>query len=417
MPFWLYNAGIRLFAFLLEIAAFFHPKAAKWVHGRRNWRAEYTAKLQSIPDRQQQKTLWMHVSSLGEFEQGRPVLEKLKAQHPEIVIVLSFFSPSGYNIRKNYPGADFVCYLPADTPENAADFLKIIRPDLAIFVKYDFWANYLNALRERKIPLLLISSIFRPGQPFFRWYGSFWRRMLTCFDEIQVQDGESLKLLQGIHIQSVVLAGDTRVDRVLDLAAGAKDDEKTKAFIGDAHPVLIAGSIWEADEAVLLPALSGTAFAGGKIVLAPHDPSESYVERLCRQWPDSVRYSRFDAGADAGKRTLIIDNIGLLNQLYRLGDIAYIGGGFGKGIHNTLEPAAFGLPVMFGPKYRKFEEARQFVALGGAFPVKDAASVEQVLLRLQEPAFRQNASNALKKYLQASQGASGRALQWVKRWI
>lgn len=417
MALWFYNTGIRIYSVALHLAALIHPKAAKWVNGRRNWRTEFAQNPALLARSGDNKTLWMHVSSLGEFEQGRPVLEKLKAAHPQLFIVLSFFSPSGFEIRKNYSGADFICYLPADTPENAADFLEIIHPDIVVFVKYDFWANYLRAIRKRNIPLLLVASVFRAGQPFFKWYGGFWRGMLACFNEIHVQDPASLELLKSIHYQHAVLAGDTRIDRVLALAAHAGDDDKTKAFVRSNHPVFIAGSIWEADEAVILPVLTKPEFAHYKIILAPHDPSEPYVMRLSGLLPGSVRYSRLNAETDLNSQVLIIDNIGLLNKLYRLGDIAYIGGGFGKGIHNTLEPAAFALPVIFGPKYHKFGEARQFITLGGAFSVKDSAGFEQVMIRLQDPAFRKKASEAVKKYLTDNQGASSKALQWLEEWM
>ncbi len=304
----------------------------------------------------------MHVSSLGEFEQGRPIMEQFRAEFPNWRIVLTFFSPSGFEIRKNYANADVVCYLPADTPRNARDFLRRLVPDAAIFVKYDFWANYLFHLAPT--PTLLVSALFRQEQPFFKWYGGLWRRMLGCFSHIFVQNPESAVLLQQIGIQQVEVAGDTRVDRVMAIAAAVKPNTIVEAFAGDA-PVFVIGSSWEIDEAMLFPVLKLPEFQHYKIIVAPHEPSERNVARICGQFEHAVPYSKFESIAATGAKVLVIDNIGLLNTLYRYGSIAYIGGGLGKDIHNTLEPAALGLPIIFGPKYDKFEEARQFVARGG----------------------------------------------------
>jgi 3-deoxy-D-manno-octulosonic-acid transferase len=405
----LYNLLIVLYAALLHLAAFFHPKARLWVEGRKKWRDRLrlsVAAWQGSP-----KVLWIHAASLGEFEQGRPVIEVFRAEYPDWKIVLTFFSPSGYEIRRNYPHADLICYLPVDTSANARDFLDIIQPDITIFVKYEFWSNFLLALKKRGTPTVLISAVFRPGQPFFAWYGRFWRRMLESFQHIFVQDTASAGLLHSIQIQQVTVAGDTRVDRVMAIARQVSENAVVGPFVAQADQVLVIGSSWQQDEEMLYPALNRSSIS--KILIAPHEPSASNVERICRQ-VSSEGVTRYSKGPDANARWMVIDNIGLLNTLYRYGHIAYIGGGFGKGIHNTLEPAAFGLPVIFGPKYYKFEEARQFVARGGAFSVQNSEELEAVLKQLEDESFYKNASRAVLSYLEESSGATEKVMGFLR---
>ena len=433
----LYEVLMRLLVLGIRLGAFFNSKARLWVAGRRNWRENYrttTNEQQTTNNEQQatsneQRTLWLHAASLGEFEQGRPVIESFREQFPDWKIVLTFFSPSGYEIRRNYPHADFVCYLPADTRRNARDFLDLLKPDIAIFIKYEFWANYLFELKKRDIPTLLVSALFRETQPFFRWYGGFWRKMLGCFTHIFVQNQDSAKLLQRIGFQNVALAGDTRVDRVLKIAEGALENKIVAAFTGEnlrtfqksSNFVFIAGSSWEADEAVFLSVFQKPEFQNFKLIIAPHEPALvgrtfQSVSAMLADW--KVRptlYSEASPDNVPDARVLLIDNVGLLNTLYRYGTVAYIGGGFGKGIHNTLEPAAFGLPVIFGPKYEKFEEARQFVARGGAFSVRDAEELAAVLKKLEEPDFYEKASRAVRGYLEENKGATERILSFLKQ--
>ncbi len=427
----LYNLAIQLMRCALRLAAVFHPKARAWIAGRQNWRARYRAAFQKSG-----KVLWVHVASLGEFEQGRPIIEAFRETNPDWQIVLSFFSPSGFSIRKNYPHADFVCYLPADTRRNARDFLDIIQPDLVIFVKYEFWANFLFALKRRATPTLLVSALFRPGQPFFKWYGGFWRQMLGCFGHIFSQNEHSAHLLRSAGFENITVAGDTRIDRVLRLAEAVKKNAVVEAFLSaqpspPSHPPssprgngmgagssLIAGSTWPADEALLLPLLGDPAFAGRHMIIAPHEPSEKHLAQLTAQLTQP--YLRYSACANGeaipdGARLLLIDNVGLLNTLYAYGRVAYIGGGFGKGIHNTLEPAAFGLPILFGPKYEKFEEARQFVASGGAFPVHNAEELANALRKLQDPAFYAQASRAVRAFLEENRGATDAVLKHLAK--
>jgi 3-deoxy-D-manno-octulosonic-acid transferase len=375
------------------------------VEGRRNW-------YDRLVIDHNKPVLWIHAASLGEFEQGRPVIEAFRAQYPDWAIVLTFFSPSGYEIRKNYPHADLVCYLPADTTRNARRFIELIQPQVAIFVKYEFWSNYLAELKNRDTPTLLISGIFRPSQPFFAWYGAFWRNMLRCFTHFFVQTTESAALLKSIGFENTTVAGDTRIDRVLTLAGTAPENALVARFAN--APPLVVGSSWPADEAIYLPVLEDPALKHLKVVIAPHEPSAAYVNRLIDQLgAQAVRYSTANPETVGNARYLIIDNIGMLNTLYQYGFAAYIGGGFGKGIHNTLEPAAYGLPVLFGPRFEKFEEARQLVASGGAFAIQDAASLRQNLLQLQHPESVKAASWAVTRWLSENQGATNKILSWL----
>ena len=345
----LYDIIIRVLMLTIKLASLFSAKAYLWVQGRKDWREQ----LKSTVKSPKSNVLWVHAASLGEFEQGRPIIEAFRERFPDWKIVLTFFSPSGYEVRKDYPHADLVCYLPADTRQNARDFLDIIQPDVAVFVKYEFWANYLFELKKRGITTLLVSALFRPTQPFFKWYGGFWRKMLGCFTHIFVQNEASATLLQDLTIPKgsglsnlVTVAGDTRVDRVLKIAESAPENEIVQAFVGkDSSQVLVVGSSWEADETVIFAAMNDTP-TKPKLIIAPHEPTESNVQRICKQAGNAIRYSQSDGMTQSHSENtcLIIDNIGLLNTLYRYGTVAYIGGGFGKDIHNTLEPAAFGLP-------------------------------------------------------------------------
>lgn len=415
----IYELVIRLFAFGLRLAAVFHPKARKWVSGRSHWRQRYRADFQK-----KTKVLWVHAASLGEFEQGRPIIEGFREKFPGWQVVLTFFSPSGYEIRKNYPGADFICYLPADTRNNARDFVDLIQPDAAVFIKYEFWANYLRVLKNRQTPTLLVSALFRDGQPFFRWYGGFWRGMLRCFTHFFVQNEHSAALLRKVGLDNLTVAGDTRVDRVMRIAETAPDNAVVGHFAGQSTTTLIAGSTWPPDERLLLSVLGKPEFQRFKVVIAPHEPSDTHLVQLEKQIQDgpfsdrtrplSLRYSQTDSPLLEQARYLLIDNVGMLNTLYRYGSVAYIGGGFGRGIHNTLEPAAWGLPVIFGPKYQKFEEARQLVARGGAFSVQDATELSVVLSRLSDPVFYKKAVLEVREYLAESRGATRRVLEYLE---
>jgi 3-deoxy-D-manno-octulosonic-acid transferase len=404
-----YHLLIYGYLAIINIAALFHPKARLWVEGRKNWRNRLQTAVTAWEGTP--KVCWFHAASLGEFEQGRPVIEAFRSENPEWKIVLTFFSPSGYEIRKNYPHADLICYLPADTISNAHDFLEILQPNVAVFIKYEFWANFLNALKKNGTPTILISAVFRPGQPFFKWYGPFWRKMLEAFDHLYVQDSQSEQLLQAVGINQVTVAGDTRVDRVMDIARQVPENPVVGPFVAGSNQVLVVGSSWIKDEEILYPAVQSSRL--DKVLIAPHEPSANNVDRICRQVAaDGV--TKYSQGPKTDAKWMVIDNIGLLNTLYRYGHSAYIGGGFGKGIHNTLEPAAFGLPVIFGPKYQKFEEARQFVARGGGFVVQNSNDLLAVLKMLEDENFYRTASRAVLSYLEENSGATEKVMIFLR---
>jgi 3-deoxy-D-manno-octulosonic-acid transferase len=355
----IYNLGILIFTALAKLISPFNLKVSQWVKGRKRWTEKIAEKIKPGD-----KVIWMHCASLGEFEQGRPVIEAIKNEMPEFKIVLTFFSPSGYEVRKNYGNADCISYLPVDTPGNAEKFINLVNPKLVIFVKYEFWNNYISTLYRNNIPLYLISGIFRPGQHFFKWYGSFFRDMLRKFEKIFVQDQVSLDLLSGIGIKKVSLAGDTRFDRVVSIAGNAKDIPQLAQFRGN-EKLFLAGSSWRQDEEIIAGYINQYPLKM-KWVFAPHEIDKPNIERLEKLF--KVKYVRFSefTEADTDARVLIIDNIGMLSSAYRYAYIAAIGGGFGKGIHNILEAACWGIPVVFGPNHEKFREAVDLKKAGGA---------------------------------------------------
>ncbi len=363
----LYSLGIRLYILALYLASPFNQKAKRMLSGRKNWVQKLKVQIDPAS-----KYIWFHCSSLGEFEQGRPLIESAKRKFKNHKIVLSFFSPSGYEIRKNYEGADVVCYMPFDTRRNATIFIDLFKPEKVFFVKYEYWHFFLKTLQSNNIPTYLISAIFRENQVFFKWYGSWFRKILDSFTWMFVQDGASQKLLNSNGITKVSIAGDTRFDRVADIVRQKRSILLAESFKGDSN-LLIAGSSWPADEAILCNFIN-QAKEDVKFIIAPHEVHKSHIEAIQSKLtvPFSVfseldeRTTHFD-----DKRVLIVDTIGILSSLYQYGDIGYIGGGFGVGIHNTLEAATYGMPVIFGPNYKKFREAVQLIECGGAFTISN----------------------------------------------
>jgi len=408
----LYYIAIKSYAFFILLASPFNKKAGLWVAGRRNL-------LQKIKEAGLANTsaIWMHVSSLGEFEQGRPLLEEIRKKYPKYKIILTFFSPSGYEIRKNYEGADYIFYLPNDGPLNARRFIDTIQPEIAIFVKYDFWYFYMRYLNMKRIPVFLISAVFRPGQLFFKWYGAWYRKLLTRFTHIFVQDKPSADLLKGIHYNSFDIAGDTRIDRVAGIALKSLPNSKVEAFKNE-EPLIVVGSTWPQDEEILLHWYKGIS-ARWKLIIAPHNVEEDNINRLCQNIGISYQlYSKFEnkKTARSEARILIIDNIGLLSSLYRYADIAYIGGAFGKGLHNILEPATFGIPVIFGPKYHKFSEAVAMVQCKAAFSVKNGQELEHTLNELiHDEDKRKGAGIKASVYVKTNEGATQKVFQQIKK--
>ena len=403
----LYIIGIRVYTLLIRIFSLFNPKAKLFINGRKN---VYTQIVQKINPAE--KHVWFHFASLGEFEQGRPVLEKLKTLYPAKKIVVTFFSPSGYEIRKNYALAD-VFYLPIDTAANAKRFIASINPEMAIFTKYEFWHFYFKELKDQGIPLYVISGIFRESQAFFKWYGSFYRNILKSVTYFFVQNEESKNLLKSIGLNNVTINGDTRFDRVYENAQSPKQLSLIESFIGNS-PTLICGSTWSEDEKIL--SILPDKYPDWKFIIAPHEIHESHIGSIEKQFPiSSVRFSAFnsaDQTPNAERQTLIIDNIGMLSSLYQYGKVAYIGGGFGTGIHNTLEAAAFGLPVIFGPKYDKFQEAKDLIAIGAA---KSISSAEALINAFDDFAENKNAADEARKYVAEKKGATDQIISMITK--
>ncbi len=418
----LYECAIRGYVLLIRIAAFFIPKARLWSEGRRDWRARLTeAVAPALLGKR--KVAWFHAASLGEFEQGRPVIEDFRKEYPGYFILLTFYSPSGYEIRKNYQGADHICYLPADTASNARDFVAIVRPDIAFFIKYEFWFNYLTCLKKEGAAVILFSAIFRESQVFFRWWGGFYRSLLRLFDSVLVQNTSSAKLLGKIKgLKEVLIAGDTRFDRVAQLAESGRELEEIKVFAGDI-PCLVVGSAWEQDMDVVIPALNRL---GGRIraIIAPHEISgeeiAAWQEKLGGR---SVLYSEYKAGGfilpEPAPDYIFIDNIGMLSLLYRYGSMAYVGGAFGKGLHNTLEAAAWGMPVFFGNRsYARFSEATDLLELGIAHAVGASGELADAIEAfLNNPVLVRNVSLQCRQYVASHTGATGKVMQTAGRLL
>lgn len=371
----LYNLGIFIYSLLIHLVAPFSRKPRKMMKG--HWVVYELLRQQKEEGAQY---IWFHAASLGEFEQGRPLIEKIRARYPEYKILLTFFSPSGYEVRKNYQGADIVCYLPLDKPRNVNKFLDIIQPCMAFFIKYEFWKNYLDELHKRNIPVYSVSSIFRKEQIFFKWYGGLYRRALLNFDQLFVQNETSKRFLAKIGIENVTVVGDTRFDRVLEIREEAKELPLIEQFKGDSLTI-VAGSSWGPDEDLFIEYFN--AHPNIKLIIAPHVIDENHlVEIISKLKRPYVRYSKANEKNVIKADCLIIDGFGLLSSIYRYGEIAYIGGGFGAGIHNILEAAVYGMPVIFGPKHSKFMEATQLIEEKGAFSINNFEELSSLFDRM-----------------------------------
>lgn len=416
MSVFFYNIFLLLFKAAMQVASLFHGKAKKWVRGRKNVLAILE---KTIPAGQ--PIIWVHCASLGEFEQGRPVMEAIREEYPRYRILLTFFSPSGYDAQKNYKGADWVFYLPMDGPRNARRFLEIVQPALVIFVKYEFWYYYLKKIRYRQIPLLLVSALFRKDMSFFKWYGSLQRKMLSRFEQIFVQNKLSKKLVDRIGLAAITtVSGDTRFDRVVSIAGKSEPVPEVARFIGT-HKAIIAGSTWPEDETVLQKMLAQITIEPLKLVIAPHEISAKHLAELEKQFPGAARFSELGTNSDEyTKNVLIIDNIGLLSRIYRYGFVTYVGGGLRTmGVHNVLEAAVYGRIVLFGPYYRKYSEAIGLVQSGGGLsfydPKKDGSMPAQLLEALlqdkDEYAFR---CQAAAEYVRSNTGATRKIIHYIQ---
>ncbi len=416
----LYPLFIRAYALLMRLAALFHPKARQWVNGRENLLSRLLADLPPLV--QNRPVAWFHAASLGEFEQGRPVMEAFRARYPDYFIFLTFFSPSGYEVRKNYAGADFITYLPSDTPGNARQLVSLLRPRVAFFIKYEFWYNYLRELRLSGAAILSFSAIFRPDQLFFKSYGKFYIELLRYFDHILVQNDESARLLGSIGINQVTVAGDTRFDRVRQIADAARDLPEIAAFVGN-EPCLIVGSAWEADRTVIAPALNHLKIPL-KAIIAPHEIHETELARWEQNLNgQTLRYSAYQAAGfqidNTNAQYLLIDNIGMLSSLYRYGQVAYIGGAFGAGLHNILEAATFGLPIIFGNKnFEKFQEAVDLIKQQGAWAIGNTSDFQKKLeFLLNSPPAQEKSGATNRAYVQTRVGATPAVMQQVAKLL
>jgi 3-deoxy-D-manno-octulosonic-acid transferase len=408
----LYNFIIHVYIGLIRLASLYNPRAGKWVSGRK----DLLNHIQSSIDKTQ-KHVWFHNASLGEFEQSRPVIEKFRTRFPQYKIVLTFYSPSGYEIRKNYEGADHVFYLPADTRRNVRRFLDAVDPVMVFFVKYEFWFNFIREMHKRNIPLYFFSVKFRPGQHFFAWYGVWFRNNLKMINRIFVQDGPSMKLLQSTGYKNGCVSGDTRFDRVLSVAKLKGSFPMVEAFAKNSK-VLIAGSTWPPDEDLLTLFINKNS-TNLKYIVAPHEIRPVRIATFQTGISvNSIKLSDATVENVANARVLIIDNIGILLHLYQYADFSYIGGGFGKNVHNVLEAATFGVPVVCGPNYHKFQEIIDLIDLGGAFPVTNYIEFELVLLKLNnDDAFRSSCSDICRNFVINSAGATDIILKSIEEDI
>ena len=406
----MYQIVIYLYLCGVAIASLFSEKV------RKMWRGEREA-IRILKERvdPQAKYVWFHAASLGEFEQGRPLMERLRRDHPEYKILLTFFSPSGYEVRKNYEGADIVCYLPLDTIRNARRFLRAVRPVMAFFIKYEFWYNYLHILKHRQVPVYSVSSIFRPEQVFFRWYGRQYSRVLKCFTRFFVQNEQSRELLAKLGITEVDVVGDTRFDRVLQIRDAAKQLPLVESFTSGAPHVFVAGSSWPPDEEIFIRYFRD--HPEWKLIIAPHVIGEDHLQQIEKllEGRNVVRYTEaHDAPTEAleGASALIIDCFGLLSSIYRYGQVAYVGGGFGVGIHNVPEAAVWGMPVFFGPNNERFQEAQELKHNGGGIEISSYDDFARQMDRFAADAsLITTLGNAAGSYVTDRAGATGKIFQ------
>jgi 3-deoxy-D-manno-octulosonic-acid transferase len=405
----LYQTGINIYWFLIRAMSLFNHKAYLFIQGRKNWKTQLTN--QRI---QNEKYWWVHCASLGEFEQARPVIEIIKEKHPDLKLCLSFFSPSGYEIRKHYELADIVMYLPKDSAKNAMVFLQILKPEFSVFIKYEFWFHYLHTLSKLNIPTFLLSAIFRENQIFFKPWGGFFRNMLNYYQQIFVQDEYSLTALQNIGIKKVSHSGDTRFDRVIKVAS-TKFEHKDIAHFTANSMLIVAGSTWPQDENFLVEIMKQRTDI--KLIIAPHEINSQHIEQIESAFHPfgCTKLSRIKEKNTSDYKVLIIDTIGLLSYIYRFGDIAYIGGGFGKGIHNLLEAACYNLPVIFGPNHLKFKEAIELKTKKAGFSFENTQELMQILHFLMDDGNLLKTGNAAGEYVKSKHGASTIFYQYLQK--
>jgi 3-deoxy-D-manno-octulosonic-acid transferase len=405
---WLYNLTILGYFLLVKIVSIRNEKARKWLEGRKDI---FKRLRETITPGE--KILWFHASSLGEFEQGRPVIEAIRKLKPDYKILLTFFSPSGYELKKDYKFADYVFYLPLDTKRNAARFIDIVRPEKVFFIKYEFWYNYLTQLKEEGIPTYIFSALFRPSQIFFKPWGKWYLKAITTYEHIFVQNQESFDILHKFGFINVSLSGDTRLDRVGEISDAAPRLDKLEIFC-NGQKAIIAGSTWKEDEYLFIPYVNKSSH-GQKFVIAPHEVTPQSLERVCSAMEKPYAlYSTASTQELTNAEVLIVDGYGYLVSIYRYGMLAYVGGGFTSGIHSILEPAAFGLPVIFGPDYQKFQEAHDMLSLGAATCINNYEELEmQIDSYLSNPEKLISASALARGYVNKNRGASKEIVKYL----
>jgi len=405
-----YTVGVQFYLLIVIIFSLWNKKAKLFIDGRKNIFEKINNKLLN----NSKKLVWFHCSSLGEFEQARPVIEGFKLKHPEYFIFLTFFSPSGYEVRKNYELADAIFYLPIDSKKNAHQLIQLINPSIVYFVKYDFWYYYLHELKNRHTNTILFSANFRENQLFFKPYGHFYRQMLFSFNHIFVQNTFSAKLLENIGYKNVTVAGDTRFDRVIENVKNKKSIPLAEKFKNNKN-VLIIGSSWEEDMEIIIPLINQFPHEI-KYIIAPHEIKENFISDIENKIKKkSIRFSKADLQTIDNYDVLIIDNVGMLSSLYQYGEFAYVGGGFKQGLHNILEPSAFGLPVIFGPEkdFQRFPEAKELLNLNGATTVSNFDELNNIVLKLyQSETYRQEMAKVVKNYILDGTGATEKILLW-----
>jgi 3-deoxy-D-manno-octulosonic-acid transferase len=409
--YFLYDLLVYIASFILRILGLFDAKIRRFVHGRK---ASFKKLSEALDPGD--RVLWVHCASLGEFEQGRPVIEAARDAFPEKKLVLTFFSPSGYEVRKDYQTADVVCYLPLDTARNSRRFLDLVQPEVAVFVKYEFWPNILRLLRKRRIKTLLISGIFRPQQAFFRWYGSWLRTSLKSITHFFVQDQRSSELLSQIGIENYEVSGDTRFDRVYAITKQDNRLDFMDAFTGNAFTI-VAGSTWKDDEKMLVEYINSRVDKSVKFIIAPHNIHSEDIEKLVKSITrKTALYSKRPEMELESCEVLILDTVGILTKVFSYGHVAYVGGGFTRsGIHNVLEPATFGLPVVIGPNYHKFREAVELVALKACYPVENSQKLSLILDRLyKDQVLRKESGEAALHYIEDHKGATEKIINYLK---
>jgi len=400
---------ISAYGILITLASVFNSKAKLFSKGRKNVFKE----LDYWCDMNSKRTIWFHAASLGEFEQGRPLIEYIKEKYPHYSILLTFFSPSGYEVRKDYEYADHICYLPLDSSSNAKRFIHMVNPKMVFFIKYEFWHNYLKTLNNNNIPTFSISSIFRENQVYFKKPKNFHNNILRNVTHFFVQNKASETLLKQIGISSTTVTGDTRFDRVADITKSAKSLEVIENFIDKNLPTVILGSSWKEDLDIIGSILS-KHIADFKLIIAPHKVDTKTLDEIDSYFSVKVlRYSNYQICCDGGFSVLTIDNIGLLTSIYAYGDIAYVGGAFKTGLHNVLEPATFGSPVIFGPQYEKFDEAKNLVQSGGGKSISNAEEFEKIFLRLLDKLEREKSGQLAKEFIQKNTGATKEIIKYL----